>query len=389
MRGAARRPGRSLATLALLACGSFLVLAVSVFRVDGVPDPERRDSGTGGFAWFGRATLPVLHRIESDDGVDAFALDPEDVAGVTTVPFRVRDGDDASCLNLSSAQRPRLVGVDPEELARRDAFVLAGSLGGEATDAAALWRMLAVGDAGADAPVPAVVDANSLQWALKRKVGDTLELLDERGDPFAVQVVGTVAPSVLQGMLIVDQRAFERRYPSESGHRMFLVDAPREGREQIAAALTRALGDVGFELESSAARLQRFQAVQNAYLLVFQALGALGLLLGSAGLGAVVLRNVLERRSELAVLRAVGFDGGAVRRLVLSEHTLLLIGGVLGARSRPRLAVVPALRIPGVEPPGAGVVWVVAASVASGLVSVLAATWIATRGGLLAALRAD
>ena len=47
---------------------------------------------------------------------------------------------------------------------------------------------------------------------------------------------------------------------------------------------------------------------------IFQLLGGLGLLLGSVGLGVVVLRNVLERRGELAILRAVGFRRRSLRR---------------------------------------------------------------------------
>ena len=60
--------------------------------------------------------------------------------------------------------------------------------------------------------------------------------------------------------------------------------------------MSRALQDVGLELTPATQRLAAFNAVQNTYLNTFQVLGGLGLLLGSAGLGVVVLRNVLERR---------------------------------------------------------------------------------------------
>ena len=52
------------------------------------------------------------------------------------------------------------------------------------------------------------------------------------------------------------------------------------------------------DFAAAARRLAQFNAVQNTYLNTFQVLGGLGLLLGSAGLGVVVLRNVLERRNE-------------------------------------------------------------------------------------------
>src|SRR2546425_885221 len=79
---------------------------------------------------------------------------------------------------------------------------------------------------------------------------------------------------------------------------------------------------------SATRRLAAFNAVQNTYLNTFQVLGGLGLLLGSMGLGVVVLRNVLERRSELGLLQAVGFTRRSIRWLVLSEHGGLLALGL-------------------------------------------------------------
>ena len=87
--------------------------------------------------------------------------------------------------------------------------------------------------------------------------------------------------------------------------------------------------------------------VQNTYLSIFQVLGGLGLILGSAGLGVVLLRNVLERRGELACLQAVGFGRPALVRLVLWEHWVLLGMGLAGGVAAAIVAVLPALRSPG------------------------------------------
>ena len=89
------------------------------------------------------------------------------------------------------------------------------------------------------------------------------------------------------------------------------------------------------ELTPAAQRLNEFNAVQNTYLGTFQILGGLGLLLGSAGLGVVVLRNVLERRGELGLLVAVGFRRRLLHRLVLSEHGALLGAGLVLASPPP------------------------------------------------------
>jgi putative ABC transport system permease protein len=72
-------------------------------------------------------------------------------------------------------------------------------------------------------------------------------------------------------------------------------------------------------------------------------LGALGLLLGSVGLAVVIVRNLLERRGELAVLLAAGFGKRQLMRLVLFEHVLLLIAGLAAGGIAAAVAVLPAL----------------------------------------------
>src|SRR5205823_11797015 len=139
----------------------------------------------------------------------------------------------------------------------------------------------------------------------------------------------------------IDEAQFTKRFPNESGYRMFLLDAPSNTTTQVSATLSRALQDVGLELTPTVRRLNAFNAVQNSYLGTFQVLGALGLLLGSAGLGIVVLRNVLERRGELALLMAVGFRKRTLRKLVLSEHAALMAAGLGLGTLAAAVAVLP------------------------------------------------
>ncbi len=154
-----------------------------------------------------------------------------------------------------------------------------------------------------------------------------------------------------------------------------------------ASTLTRAFRDIGLELTSTTARLEAFNAVQNTYLLIFQALGGLGLLLGSVGMGMVVLRNVLERRSELAITSAVGYPSRSIRQLVWSEHGLLLGLGLGTGVLAALFAVLPGLGEDGLSL--TPMIVLVALVGFSGTVWVwLASAW-ATRGPLLSALRDD
>ncbi|MCX5648154.1 MAG: ABC transporter permease [Planctomycetota bacterium] len=392
-RNAARRRGRSLATVALVACGSFLVIAVGANRRDPLADAADRRSGTGGFALYAEASLPIYRDLADPKAQEAVGLDAAAMEGVAVVPLRVHEADDASCLNLNRVTRPRLVGVRPAAMESR--FTFAKTV--EGAPAGDPWRLLErrAGPVvesishyrAGDEAVPAVGDAATITWSLGKKVGDVLPYTDERGRTFSIRLVGSLAGSMLQGGLLVSEEAFIEKFPSESGYRMFLVDAPAERSKEVARALARALAATGLAVQPAPERLADFLEVENTYLAIFQALGGLGLLLGTAGLGMVVMRNVLERRGELALLRAVGFSRGAIERLIVWEHWGLLALGLGCGVAAALVAVAPALASPGAPVPGGSLALVVLGVAASGLVwTYLAARW-ALGGPLLAALR--
>jgi len=384
LRNSARRRNRSLATLGLLACGSFLIMSIGVFRLDADADATKRSSGTGGFALVGETSAPINHDLNSDKDRLFLGLDDPVLKTVDVVPLRVREGDDASCLNLNRAQKPRLIGVQPELLDKRSAFTFAKVASGMPNEHP--WLLLK--RSASQDEVPAIGDQASIQWALGKKVGDILEYMDERGQVMKVRLVASVANSILQGNLLIDEEAFKERFPTEAGYRMFLIDAP-SNHSEIAAALSRGLQDSGMELVSSVQRLAAFNAVQNTYLNTFQVLGGLGLLLGSVGLGVVVLRNVLERRGELGLLLAVGFRPRSLKWLVLSEHGALLVLGLGVGVGAALVAVLPALLSPRGQLPYVSLAATLGAVLVSGALWTWLATWLALRGRLLDALRND
>ena len=363
-RNAARRRGRSLTTIGVLASGVFLLVAVSAFHLDSRPDAP----GTGGFALYAQSALPVYDDLNSAAGRGVFGLSEEIMQNVRVVPLRVRDGDEASCLNLNRAQQPRLLGVAPEEFERRGAF------GGD-------WSLL--NQHTPEGAVPVIGDEQTVTWALGRKLGDTLPVTDERGQIFQIRIVAVLPASILQGGLVMAEKNFVEKFPSASGYRIFLVDAPHDRAAAVAEELSRGLRNRGLEVVPAWRRLAEFQAVENTYLGIFQALGGLGLLLGSAGLGIVVLRSVMERRGELALMQALGFERRALRRLVLSEHWLLIALGLLIGTGAALVAVLPE----GAALPGGPLTATLAGLAAGGLGFCWLAAYMALRGSLLPALR--
>jgi putative ABC transport system permease protein len=384
LRNAARRGGRSLAIIGVLACGVFLVVAVWVFRQGPPENPLARDSGTGGFALYGDSSIPILYDLGTESGQKALGLVGQGIDEIRAVQFRVRDGDDASCLNLNRAQQPRLMAVPADALEQRNAFKFIATIKGADEQG---WHLLRTDlDPGV---VPAVGDSRTLQWGLHKKIGDELEYTDEMGRPFRVRIVGMLAGSVLQGSLVISENEFVARFPSVDGYRVFLIDAPPDKAEAVARKLSSGLRDYGLVLTPTQERLAVFGAVENTYLSIFTVLGGLGLVLGSVGLGLVVLRNMLERRGELAMLRAVGFSRGRLKRMVFYEHWGLMLAGLACGVISALVAVIPAVQSPGGEVPYLSLSVTVAGIALSGAVWVWLAGTLALCGRLLDALRQE
>jgi ABC-type lipoprotein release transport system permease subunit len=385
VRNAARRRGRSLATIAVLASGVFMVVAVDSFRHGPQVETAKLDSGTGGFALIGETASPIYENLNSAKGRETYALDEAALKDVHVVPVRVRDGDDASCLNLNRALQPRLLGVKPEDL---DAPGVRFRLKVKTPDGSPATWVKALADS-ADGAVPGIVDANTLQWAMQKKVGDTIEYRDDRGQTLRVVVAGTVAGSMLQGNVLIAERHFTERFPNAGGYRFFLIDAPPTRVAAVSEELSRALQDRGLEVTLAARRLAEFNAVENTYLSIFQVLGGLGLLLGSAGLAIVVARNVLERRREFGLLEAVGFRAEQLRQLVFAEHRWLIVAALLIGTASALLAVWPNLA----EKAGGFPLREVALLLLGLALGCVFWTWLATRialrGSGVAALRSE
>ena len=239
-----------------------------------------------------------------------------------------------------------------------------------------------------DDPIPMIVDQNTAMWSLQmmKGVGERKAFTYDN-QTLHFEVVGLLENSLLQGRLLIGEANFETVFPNISGYRFVLVETQDESSESIAEVLETRLGDIGFDASDAREVLSGMMAVQNTYLRTFQSLGGLGLLLGTIGLAIAQLRNVLERRSELAVMRAIGFTQKRLAAMVIGETaSLLLIGigcGVLCAV----VSVLPYSITSGTMPPLIEPIVLVAGIVLFGLLAGLIAAGKVVRMRLLDSLR--
>ena len=310
--------------------------------------------------------------------------------------MRLRVGQDASCNNLYQATRPTVLGV-PGSFSEsfRGESALPGfewAATGELAEGESPWDALGkVAQGTDDDPIPVIVDMNTAMWSLQmmKGIGEKRKFEYEEGRPITFQVVGLLANSMLQGRLLIGEANFERQFPNINGYRFFLFADDAEKTDLIASVLENRLGDIGMDVSNARGILSGMLAVQNTYLRTFQSLGGLGLLLGTIGLAVAQLRSVLERRQELAVMRAIGFTRKRLAGVVMSETASLLLTGIGCGAVCAVLAVLPHAILSGLKPPIVEPLAIVVGIILFGMLAGLIAVRSVARMPLLESLRSE
>jgi len=310
---------RSMTIIILLALGTYLVISTGANKKSTSSLSGQKTSGTGGFLFYAESTVPLLSDLNNETNRLAQGL----MEQFSLIQFRVNEGDDASCLNLNRISNPRIIATEPESLDGR--FTFASST--EYTETESPWNSL---DLEIPGLVPAIADQTVIQWGLGKKVGDTLEYTNEMGEPLKLLLVGGLAPSIFQGNVIISEKQFLSHFPSSSGSNVFLVEGDPDKAEDISTDLKATFRDHGWEMTHTEQRLAEFNSVSNTYLSIFLILGSFGLILGTFGLAIILVRNIRERRKEIALMTSAGFSRQKIRVIISGEYIVLLVTGIMG-----------------------------------------------------------
>lgn len=346
---AARNPTRSLLTCSLIAFATFVIVAVAAGRRNPLSEIPNKASGNGGFRYVAESASGILFDLNSKAGLERLGFSEQqqqDVQQADIYAFSMKPGSDASCVNLYQTRIPTMLGV-ADRLIERGGFRFADTPGANP------WTLLQnelpateIEDSGVTIPtIPVMGDMNTLMYSLKKGMGATIMYPNEDEPEFGLQVVGLLDGSVFQGVLLMSEQNLQQVDSDIVGSQYFLIEA--DENSNVASVLESRLNDYGLDAESVNDRISAFLAVQNTYLSTFQLLGALGLLVGTFGLAAVMVRNVIERQREISLMKAVGFSNRRISRLIVSENMLLLLWGIGLGTAAALLAMLPHLKSTG------------------------------------------
>lgn len=388
VRQSSVRPARSVLSLALIAFASFVLVTVGAFKKDVSAAANDARSGMGGYALMAESVAPLMHDPNTTDGRSDLALPNDDPAldGAAITRFRLRPGDEASCLTLYRPTNPRIVAPEPRFF-ETPRFSFAASMAATPEESANPWLLL--NKAFDDGAIPAIADQTTLMYSLHLGIGDDFTFTPEGHAPVRLRIVGALADSFLQSELIIGEAAFVRLFPRQEGYRVWMIETPAAQQAAMTTLLEDRLSDFGLDVIDTRERWNSYHQVENTYLATFQALGSLGLLLGTVGVGAVLARNVLERRKEIGLVRAVGFAPADVRAMVMSEGALLVAGGLLIGAGCAFVAILPAVIARGQALPWAGLIGLLAGVMVTGAIASLAAIRMASHTPITTAIKGE
>ncbi len=318
-------PSQAIAPVLFIAAGLFAVIITGANKMNISTSMLEPSGGTGGFLLWGESSLPVKDDLNSTRARKDFGLDESELKNLSLIQAKRTAGNDASCLNLNHITAPPLLGIDPSEFIRKGSFSFAAKI--KETKKANPW--LIIDYPPENGTVYGIADQTVLEYGLKLKPGDTLKIRSENGQLLNVIIAAGLKSSVFQGYVLIGSDNFSRFFPSVAGSQIFLADGDRKLSELYKESLEERLSDYGVHFEPAGDRLASFFVVTNTYLSVFTILGGIGMILGVAGLGFILIRNFNQRKRDFGLMMAAGFSVKSIRRIVFEEHVRILLAGIL------------------------------------------------------------
>ena len=384
LRNLSLRSGRTLSAVSLLAIGAFIVIITGANHKTFYGTETSLSSGTGGFLLWAETLLPINNDLNSNFGASKFGIQDEDaLRDVRYIQLSRINGDDASCLNLNQVSTPAILGIPVKLFNQRNGFTLVNAA--SSVDKKQPWNSLS--SSLAPGIIPAFADQTVITWGLRKSVGDTLLYHDESGNILKIKLMGGLDNSIFQGYILVCDSLLRMHFPSVGESRLMLIDADPARSDTITGMLESLLQDYGITVTTASSRLAAFNAVENTYLIVFMLLGGLGVIIGTLGLGIVLLRNIQQRRQELSVYLALGFTKHFVMKVIIAEHFLILVAGLLLGTVAALAGILPSMLSPAYKAPGMLIGSILMVIAANGLLWIYLPAKAAMKKDLLSGLR--
>jgi len=128
--------------------------------------------------------------------------------------------------------------------------------------------------------------------------------------------------------MYVSEETFKDVYGPPDFSRFYVQLQPGTNSGRIAKDIEAALVTKGAQADSLKDLIEEQQATFNSFFYLIQGFMGMGLLVGIAAVGVIAFRSVVERRQEIGMLRAIGFQRSTVALGLLLETSFIAILGI-------------------------------------------------------------
>ncbi|MEW5747876.1 MAG: FtsX-like permease family protein [Candidatus Thermoplasmatota archaeon] len=163
-------------------------------------------------------------------------------------------------------------------------------------------------------------------------VGDVVTVTSAAGSSVNVTVVGIMDQILVGGAFTT--KAFVDAHATGVMDNLLYIDTVAGtgvADEAVMGELERGLAEFGLNGIVVHDVIEEAMAMSSSVMQLMEVFLGVGLIVGISGLGIITIRNIAERRQEIGVMRAIGFQRGMILSTFLLETSFVaLLGIVLG-----------------------------------------------------------
>jgi len=161
-------------------------------------------------------------------------------------------------------------------------------------------------------------------------VGGTITITDIGGQnrTRVLTVIGIMDQSFFIQGIVVMKNVVKNEYGGVDS--IMLVElGDGEDAEAVAKAFEVSYLELGLQTTDLVGLISGLMSFMTNFFYLFQGFLGIGLLIGIAGIGIISYRNVIERRQQIGMLRAIGFKKSMIAKSFLIETSFVIILGIV------------------------------------------------------------
>lgn len=149
----------------------------------------------------------------------------------------------------------------------------------------------------------------------------TLKVIGVMDQTITSVFTGIVGPPTVSELPLVKE--------SRGGSAYYIRVAPGQDVLETSRQLEKNMLPYGADVTDLEQELKDSQSTTQSFMYILQGFMGLGMVVGIAAVGVIAYRAVVERRQQIGMLRALGFQRTAVSRFFVTESAIVVILGVL------------------------------------------------------------